>query len=79
MTDDTKIKIYIKPALSADKTPLRVRKHNKPSELLAEQGEWVESDKHWLRRLRDGSVVKTTPPKSSKTNVGTQADIKSEV
>lgn len=57
-------KIYIKPCLDKDGKPYRVRNHNKPDKFLKEDGEFVVLDKHWQRRLNDGSVEKATPPKA---------------
>lgn len=58
-------KTYIKPGVDKDGKPYKVRKHNKPTEFLAEAGEYVVLDKHWHRRLRDESVVKAKPPAST--------------
>lgn len=58
--------VFIKPATGADGQPLKVRKPDKPLELLEEAGEWVKKSIHWLRRLMDGSVVEAKPPKPEK-------------
>ncbi len=57
-------KTYIKPGVDKDDQPYKVRKPTKPTEFLAEEGELVVLDKHWHRRLRDGSVVKADAPKA---------------
>lgn len=52
------------PALDPKATPsgdrLKVRKP--VGKHLADQGEWVERDSYWLRRLADKDVEETTPP-----------------
>jgi hypothetical protein len=57
MTD----RIFIKPTPQADgQKPLRVRKPFNGH--LAADGEWVNSESYWLRRLTDGDVVMAQAP-----------------
>ena len=51
-------RIFIKPALQADGTAYKVRKPMNGH--LSDQGEWVNTDSYWLRRLADGDVVDAT-------------------
>ena len=51
---------YLKPAKD-----MLVRLENATRHLLAE-GEHVTMSAYWRRRLRDGDVVKATPPKPPK-------------
>lgn len=52
---------FVKPGALPDGTPLRVRKP--VGGYLAEDGELVRMDSHWLRRKNDGDVVVATPLK----------------
>lgn len=52
-------KIHIKPAPG-----LKVR--TQKGEFLPEEGDTVERDSFWVRRINDGDVVETTPPKAKK-------------
>lgn len=52
-------KIYIKPAPG-----LKVR--TQQGSFLPEEGAEVERDSFWVRRINDGDVVETTPPKAKK-------------
>ena len=53
-------RIFIKPKVQADGTPMKVRKPMNGH--LAEGGEWVNPETYWLRRLNDKDVEETTPP-----------------
>lgn len=59
--------IYVKPAIDADGAPLKVRLPDRPMEYLPAEGDLVERNGFWLRRLRDGSVVEARPAKPAKT------------
>lgn len=52
-------KIFIKPAPG-----LKVRTPQGP--FLLEEGEAVERDSFWIRRLNDGDVIETESPKAKK-------------
>lgn len=53
-------RIFIKPATQPQgKSPLKVRKPVNGH--LAQEGEWVNSESYWLRRLNDGDVVIAEP------------------
>jgi hypothetical protein len=57
MTD----RMFIKPTPQAEgQPPLKVRKM--ANGYLQAEGEWVNTDSYWLRRLDDGDVVQATPP-----------------
>jgi hypothetical protein len=54
-------RFYIKPAPQPDgQDPLKVRKPVNGH--LATEGEWVNAESYWLRRLNDGDVVAAEPP-----------------
>lgn len=54
-------RIFIKPAPQAEgQPPLKVRKPVNGH--LAEQGETVNLDSYWQRRLNDGDVVEAEEP-----------------
>lgn len=53
--------LHIRPARLEGK-PLKVRKHDNPRALLADDGEVVTNHKYWHRRLHDGSVELVEPP-----------------
>jgi len=54
-------RIYIKPTPQPEGAePLKVRKPVNGH--LAADGEWVNRESYWLRRLNDGDVVQATPP-----------------
>lgn len=59
--------IYVKPAPDADGNPLRVRLPDRPMEFLPAEGDLVDKNPFWLRRLRDGSVVEAKPAKPVKS------------
>lgn len=61
-------KIYLKP----DREGLVVRDVVTGQQLPAE-GAWVPRASYWMRRLRDGDVVESKPPKKS-----AKADAKAE-
>jgi len=50
------MKIFIKPASPG----LRVRAPS--GALLPEEGDYVERESYWLRRINDGDVVEADPP-----------------
>lgn len=52
-------KIFLKPA-----TGLRIRMPDKPNRFLSSDGEEVQRSSFWLRRIKDGSVVKNHLPES---------------
>lgn len=52
--------MYIKPALG------RVVRYPDVDRILPQEGAQVPEDVYWTRRLRDGDVVKATPPKPQK-------------
>lgn len=54
-------KIFIKPAAG-----LKVRHVEKLAYFIAEDGEWVEDNLTWQRRINDGDVVLAEPPKVKK-------------
>jgi hypothetical protein len=72
--NDNPQELFIAPGTAADGSRYRVRKHDNPTQFLAEDGERVASHKYWLRRIADGSVVlqrplkivKPTPSKNEK-------------
>jgi hypothetical protein len=54
-------RIYIKPVPQPEgQQPLKVRKPVNGH--LAVDGEWVNRDSYWLRRLNDGDVVEAEAP-----------------
>lgn len=54
-------RIFIKPAPQKDgQPPLKVRKPANGH--LAAEGEWVNRESYWLRRLSDGDVVEAAAP-----------------
>ena len=44
---------------------LKIRMPDNPAEHLSAAGAEVPANSFWLRRLRDGSVVKVTQPKGA--------------
>ena len=53
-------RIFIKPSPQPEGKPLlKVRKPVNGH--LAQEGEWVNSESYWLRRLNDGDVVRAEP------------------
>lgn len=53
-------RIFIKPKTQADGVTLKVRKPVNGH--LRAEGEWVNPESYWLRRIKDGDVVEATPP-----------------
>lgn len=53
-------RIFIKPATQPDGQPLKVRKPVNGH--LAADGEWVNPESYWQRRINDGDVLPATPP-----------------
>ena len=61
-------KKFVKPNVGGEgKKPLLVR-HPVTKQPLAADGEWVELDTYWVRRLAHGDVVEATPPASPAEN-----------
>jgi hypothetical protein len=52
-------RIFVKPAPQKDGSALKVRKLQNGH--LAAEGEWVNPETYWLRRIADGDVVRATP------------------
>lgn len=52
--------MFIKPA------PGRIVKDPETLQPLAEDGETKPQDVYWLRRINDGDVIETKPPKVKK-------------
>ena len=59
-------KIFIKPLVPGSK----VHMEGKPKEFLPQKGVAVERTTYWIRRLNDGSVVKTEQPKTAAKREG---------
>ncbi|MDO8776608.1 MAG: DUF2635 domain-containing protein [Burkholderiaceae bacterium] len=57
MSDDGRI--FIKPTVQGG-IPLKVRKPMNGH--LATNGEWVNPESYWLRRIKDGDVEEAPPP-----------------
>ena len=55
-------RIFLKPKTDT----LKVRNPATGKHLI-KTGEWVENNVYWFRRIKDGDVVKETPPKRTKT------------
>lgn len=55
-----KDRIFIKPALQPDGTPMLVRKPVNGH--LAADGEWMPRESYWVRRLEDKDVVEAAAP-----------------
>lgn len=53
-------RVFIKPGVMPDGTPMKARKPM--GGFLAAEGEEVNLDSHWRRRLTDGDVVLAEPP-----------------
>lgn len=53
-------RVFIKPGVMPDGTPMKARKPM--GGFLADDGEEVNLDSHWRRRLTDGDVVLATAP-----------------
>lgn len=56
-------RIFIKPKTQADGVTLKVRKPVNGH--LRAEGEWVNPESYWLRRIKDGDVVEATAPADS--------------
>jgi hypothetical protein len=56
-------RVFIKPGTMPDGTPMKARKPM--GGFLAADGEEVNLDSHWRRRLADGDVVLAEPPAKS--------------
>lgn len=55
-------KMFVKP------TPgFKVRRPENPRAFLPDEGDWVERNSFWMRRLFDGDVVTATPKKKPTT------------
>lgn len=57
---------FLKPAQGQDGAALKVRKPD--GSPLAPEGEAVEINSYWLRRLEDGDVAEAKPAKTPKVN-----------
>lgn len=58
----SKNKLFVKPAQSGQKVHLE----GAAKEFLPADGATVESSPYWLRRIKDGSVVKAKRPSATK-------------
>lgn len=56
-------RIFIKPKTQADGVTLKVRKPVNGH--LRAEGEWVNPESYWLRRIKDGDVAEATAPADS--------------
>ncbi|MDP3611126.1 MAG: DUF2635 domain-containing protein [Rubrivivax sp.] len=56
-------RIFIKPKTQADGVTLKVRKPVNGH--LRAEGEWVNPESYWLRRIKDGDVAEATTPANS--------------
>lgn len=62
---------FLKPALGQDpldpkgKVPMKVR-NPATGRHLAADGEWVDLDTYWRRRIRDEDVAESSPPRPPK-------------
>lgn len=63
---------FVKPAPG-----LKVRRPDRPSEILAVDGDTVILDDYWRNRLRDGDVVAVAPT-HGKSSAGPKAQAKKE-
>tara|TARA_R110000787_G_scaffold26344_33_gene73783 strand:+ start:156 stop:398 length:243 start_codon:yes stop_codon:yes gene_type:complete len=59
-TEKDPTKFYLKPATAEDKVRIPGTDRHLP-----EEGTWMPRNNYWTRRLRDRSVVETSPPKSA--------------
>lgn len=61
-------RIFVKPAAPDMKVRKPVNGH------LGAQGEWVNRESYWQRRINDGDVVLATPPAEAPAPASAQAD-----